>query len=102
MGYGNTTGGSVGENISHFTGVRMRIVGTGDLKMRFLTVGEEETQTLVPFTMSNSSREPFRLANFIQQRAVFEGKTTEIGDYFRINRIVLFAKELWTDYPSGD
>jgi len=94
-------GGSSGENISHFTGVRMRLVGAGDLQMFFHSLDEVESQTLVPFTMAaTTNRESFRLANFNQQRAMLEVKTTEINEYFKINRIIIFAKELWTDYPS--
>ena len=79
----------------------MRLVGEGDLQMRLLSLDEIETQTLVAFTMAaTTNREPFRLANFNQQRAMLEVKTTVINEYFKINRIILFAKELWTDYPS--
>lgn len=94
--------GSSGEFVSHFTGVRMRINGTGNLQMRLLSFQEVRTQTLTPFTMALTTRiEPLRLANFNEQRASLEGKTTVINEYFKINRIILFAKPLWTDYPAS-
>ena len=104
MGYGSALSqGSSGESISHFTGVRMRIIGSGDLKMTFKSFDEIEEQELVPFSMSaTTAREPFRLANFNQQRAMLEGYTDVIDEIFKINRIIIFAKELWSDYPSGD
>lgn len=93
--------GSSGEFISHFTGVRMRIVGAGEFEMRLISMDEIETQTLVPFTLEETTnRQPFRLANFNQQRALLEGKTDQIDEFFKIDRIILFVKELWTDYPS--
>lgn len=94
-------GGSSGELISHFTGVRMRVVGAGELEMRLLSLDEVETVTLVPFTLTETTnREPFRLSNFNQQRAMLELKTDQIDEFFRINRIIIYATELWTDFPS--
>lgn len=79
----------------------MRIVGAGDLQMQLLSLDSVESQTLVPFTLSSATnREPFRLANFNQQRAMLKGITTEKDEIFRINRIILFFKPLWTDYPG--
>lgn len=104
MAFGSAASqGSSGENISHFTGVRMRVTGSGSLKMTFKSLDEVEEQELVPFTMVTvTNREPFRLANFNQQRAMLEGYTTEIDETFRINRIIIPVKQIWTDYPSGD
>lgn len=104
MPYGSAVGkqGSSGEFISHFTGVRMRINGSGNLQMRLLSFQDVSEQVLVPFVMQTTTKvEPFRLANFNEQRASLEGKTTEIDEYFKINRIILFAKPLWTDYPAS-
>jgi len=94
--------GSSGEFVSHFAGVRMRINGTGNLTMRLLSFQEVREQVLTPFGMSLTTRvEPLRLANFNEQRAMLEGKTTEIDEYFKINRIVLLAKPIWADYPAS-
>lgn len=79
----------------------MRVIGDGELQMKLISLDAIEEQELVPFTLvAATNREPFRLANFNQQRALLELKTTEINDYFRINRIIIYAKELWTEYPS--
>lgn len=93
--------GSGGENISHFTAVRMRVTGAGSLQMRLLSLDEEYTQTLLPFDLvSSTSRQPTRLCNFNQQRAQLEIKTTEIDEVFKINRIIFFVKEIYTSYPG--
>lgn len=93
--------GSVGENISHFTAVRIRVVGTGKLRMRMLSMDEVVEQTLVPFTMIGQTNiQPTRLCNFTQQRAQLEIKTTAKDEIFKINRIILFAKEVFTSYPG--
>jgi hypothetical protein len=96
-----SAGGSSGEFISHFTGVRMRIVGDGEFEMTFISMDDTESQVLVPFTLEETTdRQPFRLANFKKQRALLEGKTDLINEFFKIDRIIIFAKELWTEYPS--
>jgi hypothetical protein len=93
--------GSRGEIISHFTGVTMRLVGDGEFKMRLSTFEDAAYQDLLPFQMSSTpGREPFRLANFNAQRTSFKGYTTDIDEVFEVNRIVLFGKDLWAEYPG--
>ncbi len=93
---------STGEQISHFTGVRMRVVGAGQLTMTMLALDSLDPVDLVPFTLvAETYKEPFRLMNYKQQRAYLEFSTNDIIDeFFRINRIVLFGKQLWTEYPG--
>ena len=101
MSLGTPGQGSGGENIVHITGVRVRVVGSGSLRMRLLSLDEVETQTLVPFTLAAATnRQPFRLANFLQQRTQLEITTTTINEHFRINRIIIFAKPVFTEYPA--
>ena len=93
--------GSSGEGISHFNAVRMRIVGIGDLKMTMYSLDDVKSKDLLAFTLSATSNiEPTRLTNFIEQRASLKGYTTELGEYFKINRIIIFSKELWSSYPG--
>ena len=93
---------SSGENISHFAAIRIRVNGTGQLKMSTYSLDDVKTKTLVPFTMTPKARIiPTRIVNFMEQRASFELKTTEIDEKFRINRIVIFMKEVFTSYPGS-
>lgn len=93
---------SSGENISHFAAIRIRLTGTGNLKMSVYSLDDVRSKTLVPFTMATTSRIiPTRLVNFTEQRASFELKTTEIDEKFRINRIVIYMKEVFTSYPGS-
>ncbi len=93
--------GSTGELINHFTGIRMRIVGSGELEMSLLSQDAVRSIVLTPFTMSATARiNPFRLASFVEQRVQLEGKTDTINETFRINRIVIYAKPLWTEEPG--
>lgn len=93
--------GSSGENISHINAIRMRVVGQGSLNMTLYSLQDVESQVLVPVTLSSATnRQPTRLANFMQQRASLELETTEIDDYFRINRLIIFTRETFTSYPG--
>lgn len=89
------------DNIVHFTGVRMRVTGSGSLKMTALSEDFIFSQTLVPFTMSaNTNIRPTRLMNFQHQQMILEGKTTEINERFHINRILIYAKDVFTQFPG--
>jgi len=93
---------SSGESISHFAAIRIRVNGIGDLKMTTYSLDDIRSKTLVPFTMATKTRIiPTRIVNFMEQRAAFELKTTEIDEVFRINRIVIFTKEVFTSYPGS-
>jgi hypothetical protein len=93
---------SSGENISHFAAIRIRLNGTGQLKMKVYSLDDIREKELVPFTMANATRIiPTRIVNFMEQRAAFELKTTEIDEVFRINRIVIYTKEVFTSYPGS-
>ena len=93
---------SEGENISHFAAIRIRVNGTGFLKMTVYSLDNIRSKVLVPFQMTPLARIiPTRLVNFMEQRAAFECKTTDIDESFRINRIVIFAKEVYKSYPGS-
>jgi hypothetical protein len=94
--------GSSGENISHFAAIRIRSNGVGNLKLAVYSLDDVRSKTLVALPMAAASRIiPTRLVNFMEQRASFEIKTTEIDEFFRINRIVIFTKEVFTSYPGS-
>ena len=89
------------ELINHYGAVRMRVVGSGNLRMKLLSLDEVKSVTLVPFIMEDPAwKEPTRLANFTQQRAQLEISTTNINDYFTISKIVIFVKPTATSYPE--
>jgi hypothetical protein len=93
---------SLGESISHFAAIRIRLNGTGSLKMSVHSLDDVRSKTLVPFTMQTLTRIiPTRIVNFSEQRASFELKTTEIDEVFKINRIIIFTKEMYSSYPGN-
>jgi hypothetical protein len=93
---------SSGENISHFAAIRVRMVGAGSLKLKVYSLDDVKSKTLVALPLTTTSRIiKTRLVNFSEQRASFELKTTEIDEYMRVNRIVVFMKEVYTSYPGS-
>jgi len=93
--------GSSGELVNHFNGVRVRVNGTGSLQMTLFSFDDVASNVLVPITMRTATNiVPTRLANFVQHRASLELKTTNIDESMRVNRIVIFSKEIFTQWPS--
>jgi hypothetical protein len=94
--------GSSGESISHFAAIRIRLVGSGNLLMKVFSLDDVRSKTLVPFAMLPGNRIiPTRIVNFVEQRASFELKTTVMDEKFRINRIVVFSKPVFTSFPGS-
>ena len=93
--------GSGGENLQHVTGVRLRVTGTGNLLMTLFSQDNIRTQVLTSIPMAAATNiQPFRLANFIEQRTQLQLKTTVLDEFFKINRIIVFMKEVYTSYPG--
>lgn len=102
MGRGATgSEGSSGENISHFTAIRFRITGSGNLQLKIACLDAARTNTLAQLPLSATTEfEPTRLCNFTSQRAAFEGWTSAIDEKFKINRMIIFSREVFTSYPG--
>lgn len=93
--------GSSGERISHFNAIRMRVVGTGFLKLTLYSLEDETHFQLADIEMSESTRiSPLRLANFIEQRASLRLETHSINEYFKVNRIIIYSRDFAAEYPA--
>ena len=103
MAKGATTSeGSGGDDIQHFSHIRVRVVGQGQI---FLSVASQDyvrIKTLVPLVLKPVNRQsPDRLVNFVEQRASFTFYTPELNTYFRINRIIVYMKTIYTSHPGS-
>lgn len=93
--------GSLGNGITHYGAVRYRIVGLGNLITTLYSLQEVESQTLANINMTpTNDRMPTLLANFQKEQIFLKGQTTEINEYFRINRIIVYTKPIWSGYPQ--
>lgn len=89
------------DNIVHYTSVRMRIIGSGQLDMTMFSQDDVFSSVLLPFTMAATTNiRPTRLMNFQHQRAYLKGSTNVINEWFQINKIVIYAKEVFVEYPN--
>jgi hypothetical protein len=88
-------------NIIHYAGIRVRVNGVGNLRATFLNLDQNDSQSLVPLVMQQGGGiEILRLANYKTQRALLKIETTSIDEIFKINRIIVYAKPLWSSYPG--
>ena len=93
---------SSGESTSHFSSLRIRVDGTGNLRLAVYSLDDLNSKVMVPLAMTARNRySPTRIVNFVEQRASFELKTIDKNEKFRINRIIIFSKELYKSYPGS-
>ena len=86
--------------IWHYGAITLRVNGTGNLLFRFAGLDEVSTESPIQLAMADSpGRMPTRLANFNGQKAVLRLRTTEINEFVKINRIIVWVKPMWTSYP---
>jgi hypothetical protein len=91
---------SGGEFEYHVVASRLRIVGSGNYKSSLIDLDDINTVNFIDIAMSTTTRiEPTRLSNFQSQRIRYIGQVTEINEWFKISRIILFAKAVAVEYP---
>lgn len=90
-----------GDNIIHFTAARIRVVGIGNLNLRMYTLDDVRSLDLAPLPMQAENEViPTRLCNFTTQSASLKGWIEGLDNYFKINRISVYAREVASSYPS--
>jgi len=88
------------ENIMHCAGVRVRITGSGSIHQVLQSLDTINTEELADLTLHTKNNEnPFILANFIDQKICLRVYMDQINDFMNVNKIILFLKQLFTDYP---
>lgn len=85
----------------HFNAIRIRVTGSGNLQLFFRSLDDVNNVQLTSIPMEIvTNKEPTVLANFIDQRAQIELRTTEIGEVFSVSKIIVFLKPVSTGYPQ--
>lgn len=88
------------EFIYHYVAARLRVTGSGNLLMRLISVDAVKEKDFVPLVMQVvTDRNQTKLINFKQETAQLEIKTTEIDEYFEIDKIMIFVKPIASSYP---
>jgi len=94
--------GSSGENVQHFSHLRMRINGISTFRAAIRSIDYLKDKELVAIPVQTRNRiQSVRLVNFVEQRACLEFAHLTINEYVRINRIIVYAKEIYTSHPGA-
>lgn len=89
------------ENILHCTGVRLRVIGSGNLDMTLNSLDNVRSFPMIALPMTaTAERELTRLGNFKSQRIQLTFSVNVLDEYFKVSKIVLFAKSSGTSYPG--
>jgi len=89
----------IGE-ILHFNGTRIRLNGSGNLKLYLRSLDNINSNQLSSISMLPlTNREPTVLANFIDQRGQLEVRITDRDETFTISRIILFIRPIASEFP---
>lgn len=89
------------ENIIHANALRIRVVGSGNLRMTLFSLDDVNSQEFVPLAMqATTAIQATPLVNFKSQRIAVRLGTSAINEHFRINRVVLFVKTVEISYPQ--
>jgi len=88
-------------DIIHYGAVRIRVTGSGDLKLKLISLGDVHEKVITPIEMEDPTYKlPNQLTNFKQQRARLRLETTEIDEVFLIDKIIIYVKPVATGYPQ--
>ena len=88
-------------SILHFNAARLRVTGSGNLRLSFRSLDDVNVQTLTPLAMqATTNREPTVLANYIDQLGSLRFETTAINERFAISKIVIFVRPYGSGYPQ--
>lgn len=89
------------EVVNHYGLVRLRAVGSGNLKLKLFSLDDVESSDRVSIALqARNNIEPTELFNFTQQKAKLQIATTEIDEYFVISKIIIFVKPVAKSYPG--
>jgi len=87
--------------VIHYGGIRFRVNGSGNLRITYQSLDNVKNKVLIPLVMATGTdKEPFRLGNFVTQRMFVRVETTDIDEIFKINRVIVFARPLYSQYPG--
>lgn len=86
--------------VQHLVSVRYRVVGSGNLQTRVLSLDESVNQTLAELEMNTETPKlPLAIANFRSQGMQIEFKISLLNETFTIGRIIVYIKPTATGNP---
>jgi len=89
------------EELLHAGAIKIRVVGQGVLVPTLYSLNKVNQMTTAFVTMqSPNPNEPLILTNFVSHRIMLRLETNHLNDQFRINRIILYVKPIYTSLPG--
>ena len=90
-----------GEYLNHVNAVRYRILGTGNLKTKLMSLDNTQEIDLFPLVMQTQpNKYNTLLTNFVQQRMQLEFRVDEIDENFVMRDLRIYIKPISTSYPG--
>jgi hypothetical protein len=89
------------EQIIHIAGIKLRVVGEGNLIPTLYaldTATFKQLRSMLMHTIDDT--EPVRLCNFVSQRVYLRLETQAQDEIFTINRIIIYMKPIWSSRPN--
>jgi hypothetical protein len=87
--------------ILHFGAMRTRVVGSGNFLSFLRSFDNVKSAQLPTITLAPTTNlESTVLANFVDQRAQLEMRTSNINEYFVVSKIIILYKPLYTQYSA--
>lgn len=89
------------EGIIHIGAVRLRVTGSGNLRLTLYSYQQVKSQVLPVLPMvASTDVQPTKLTNFKNQRIQVEFRVNAINETFTISRIIPFIQFVATSYPQ--
>lgn len=87
--------------VNHLGRLRLRVRGSGSLKLAAYTFDDVKSKTIAPITLEESPyKYPTKPANFRQMKMQIELKTTSINEWVEFYEIIPFIKPVATGFPG--
>lgn len=88
------------EYINHFTAIRTRLKGQGNILGTLYSYDEVQSDVLNPTAMSAVLDDPVTLlADFTSYVAKLELSTHDFDDVMNVSQIIIYAKPVATSFP---
>jgi hypothetical protein len=88
-------------SVTHFTAVRVRAIGQGDLLLSLKGIDEATPTMLRSLTLSETpGKYHNRLCNLRNEKCVVRLELENAGDWLNLLELTLFASEMWLERPS--
>ena len=88
------------EQLSTFTGLRLRVVGSGNLQLSLTAEDDTHAVTLTSRALSTAPGKPlFHPLNYQSERASVTMRTSAFGEWFRLKSFRIYGVPTYTERP---